>query len=146
MDGRCDGRSNFFGNLNLKRFSVATWNIRSLKPKIEDVADILERKAVDICSFQETKMDNLDEVWQNHRFICHDMGKENMYYGMGFAIRKELEVYRHEKVNDRISLLTLRKRQKWESKNLAPLQKKTPQTPFQTQSLPHYNVGRKNQE
>ena len=124
MDERCDGRSNFFGNLNLKRFSVATWNIRSLKPKIEDVADILERKAVDICSFQETKMDNLDEVWQNHRFICHDRGKENMHYGMGFAIWKELEVYRLEKVSDRISLLTLRKRQKWESKNLAPLKKK----------------------
>ena len=62
MDERCNGRSNIFGNLNLNCFSVATWNIRSLKPKIEDVSDILERKAVDICSFQDTKMDNLDEV------------------------------------------------------------------------------------
>ena len=72
---------------------------------------------------------------------------------MGFAIRKELGVYRHEKVNDRIRLLTLRKRQKWESKNLAPVQKKIYQSDKKKSELtvinayaPHMGITTKTPE
>ena len=56
MDGRGDARPDSFGKLNLERkFSVASWNVRSLRPKAREIADILEKREIDVCEFQETK-------------------------------------------------------------------------------------------
>ena len=96
--------------IDLKRsFSVGTWNIIGLKRKIVDVENVLV-KEVDICAFQETKIDKQEDpedIQTNYMFHLHK--RENQNYGLGFAIDKNLAVVKFEKICDRISVITVRK-------------------------------------
>ena len=121
MDGRGDARpdsfGNFFGNSfgisNLERkFSVATWNVRSLRPKAREIAEILEKREIEVCTFQETKIEgDFDE--QDYKFICFD--RENKHYGLGFAVRKSVKVLETKRIAEKIAMVTIQKREVWTS-------------------------------
>ena len=128
MDGRVDERpdtfGNSFGNLNLERkFGVAIWNFRSLRPKAREIAEILEKREIDVCAFQETKTEgDFDE--QDYKLKC--FAREKKHNRLGFAVRNSVKVLETKRVSDRVALNIVQKRNAWTSSPNKdnPLQKK----------------------
>ena len=78
-----------------------------------DVENVLVKKEIDICAFQETtinKLEDPEDIQTNYMF--HLQKRENQNYGLDFAIDKNLAVVKFEKICDRISVITLRKKTK----------------------------------
>ena len=73
-----------------RKLSVATWNVRGLRPKLPEIAKILEKQEIDVCGLQETKTEGeLEE--QGYDFICFN--RDNKAYGIGFAVKKSVKFW-----------------------------------------------------
>ena len=56
VKGVSDGRSNSFEDSTIQHvFVISTWIIQGARPKIEEMAEELEKKKIDVCGLQETK-------------------------------------------------------------------------------------------
>ena len=98
--------------VNLRQsLNVASWNVRGLMPKIQDIAESLSEKDITICGLQETKCKGNDEIMGNYRFITFD--RENVHHGLGFAVRNNLEVMEAKQVSPRVAFITIKKKRNW---------------------------------
>ena len=112
MEGCRDGHLGDFYRQNLEsRFTVATWNVRGINPKITEVLATLKKKSVDICGFQETKSRPKTENCGGYQVICLD--RVSHYYGLGFAVKKDIEVIEASSISDRRAYIKIRKCSKW---------------------------------
>ena len=124
MDERCDGCSGFYRSQNLKQtFKTATWNVRGLKSKVEDLTKTISGKCVSASGLQETKCDKMDEEVGNFRIITFD--RQNVHHAMGFAVERSLEVIEMGQIHQRLSYIILKKRRKWACRNTEDLNLKT---------------------
>ena len=117
MVGRCDGRPQVLSTkpANLQQiFKIATWNVRGLRPKVQDLAEALKNKDVDICGLQETKCDAGEQEFGDYNIITFN--RDCKHHGLGFAIHKGIEITKSEQVTNRIAYIILQKKQSWSSK------------------------------
>ena len=65
----------------------------------------MERLDISICALQETKAQDI--VYEEHPY-GHILGfpSTSKHYGNAFAVKKNKQVYSHEHVNDRISVIS----------------------------------------
>ena len=70
---------------------------------------------MDICGFQETKSRPKTENLGGYLLICLD--RVCHYYGLGFAVKKDIEVIEASSISDRIAYIKIRKCSKWGMKS-----------------------------
>ena len=65
----------------------------------------MERLDVSICALQETKAQDI--VYEEHPY-GHILGfpSTSIHYGSAFAVKKNIQVYSHEYISDRISVIS----------------------------------------
>ena len=90
------------------KFKIATWNIQgglSNTLKCHQVMEEMERLDVSICALQETKAQDI--VYEEHPY-GHILGfpSTSIHYGSAFAVKKNIQVYSHEYISDRISVIS----------------------------------------
>jgi len=93
-------------------FSVGSFNVRGLGSDFKkgQLAEDLRRYKVQICTLQETKLqDGLDDVFNDYRVLC--LPSTSRHYGLGFAIHTSLQERLHRvwSESDRVAVLHLRK-------------------------------------
>ena len=114
MEERCDGRSGNTAKVsqNLEQtFTVGTWNVRSYNPKEDAILEALGKKGVDICGFQETKRDQLEDIKEGYQLVFFD--RLSKHHGQGFAIREGIKVLESDRHSDRICTITIQKKTNW---------------------------------
>ena len=91
-------------------FNVGSFNVRDLTKeyKRQQLANDIIKYNIDICCWQETKLQNgLDKNLNNHRIIC--LPSDSRHYGNGFIVSPKWKnnIYSYWKVSDRISVIQL---------------------------------------
>ena len=88
--------------------------------KTQQYRSSLGPKKVDICEIQESKTDSVDKNKYSPSDRIFQDRKVNKQLGLGFLVKKSLTVTSTNLVNDRLSTLTVTKKDKFKSKS-APM-------------------------
>ena len=67
-------------------------------------------------SNHETKCDSCDLLDPEYDVICFERGSENPLYGLGFAVKYDIRMLEHGKLNDRICYTKITTREQWDKK------------------------------
>ena len=86
-------------------------------PKLNNIEVVLARKKVYICEIQESKTDSVDKNKNSPSDRIFLDRKVNKQLRMGFLVKKSLTVTSTNLVNDRLSTLTVTKKDKFKSKS-----------------------------
>lgn len=120
---------------------IGTWNVLGMndQDKRLEILRTLESKNVDICSIQETKMDE-EGITEEEGYTISLHSKKNKNQGMGFMVKRGIKFQNIETKSRRITAIRLEKRERYNTKQTGELRTKIYKIEKKNNSLIILNV------